>query len=74
MFLCRTPFIFLSGFCDFSDPERKRKKDLLKKNKWVLSRIAGFGVKANVVDDVTQAQFLKEAEKTEKANLESLRR
>ncbi|PAV87664.1 hypothetical protein WR25_15427 [Diploscapter pachys] len=56
------------------DPERKRKKDLLKKNKWVLSRIAGFGVKANVVDDVTQAQLLKEAEKTEKANLESLRR
>lgn len=39
-----------------------------------MARLAGNMVEANTVDDKTQAEMLKEAVKTEKMNIESLKK
>ncbi|RCN32263.1 hypothetical protein ANCCAN_21936 [Ancylostoma caninum] len=59
----------------YKEPKRGTRAELLAKNKaWAVARMAGKVVAANSVDAKTQAARLKEAEKTEKANLESLRK
>uniref|UniRef100_A0A8R1DKB7 Vacuolar protein sorting-associated protein 72 homolog n=1 Tax=Caenorhabditis japonica TaxID=281687 RepID=A0A8R1DKB7_CAEJA len=75
----------VSGEDDEGKPRRKRKKfnepkrgitadDILAKNKkWAMARLAGNIVAPNTVDEKTQTQMLKEAEKTEKLNIESLK-
>ncbi|ETN70795.1 YL1 nuclear protein, partial [Necator americanus] len=58
----------------YKEPKRGSRAELLAKNKaWAVARMAGKVVAANSVDAKTQAARLKEAEKTEKMNLESLR-
>uniref|UniRef100_A0A1I7U4X2 Ribosomal RNA-processing protein 15 n=1 Tax=Caenorhabditis tropicalis TaxID=1561998 RepID=A0A1I7U4X2_9PELO len=76
----------VSGGEDDGKPRRKKRKfnepkrgltadDILAKNKkWAMARLAGNHVAANTVDDKTQAAMLKEAEKTEKMNIESLKK
>ncbi|KAF1768704.1 hypothetical protein GCK72_000517 [Caenorhabditis remanei] len=76
----------VSGGEDDGKPRRKKKKfneprrgmtadDILAKNKkWAMARLAGNMVAANTVDDKTQMAMLKEAEKTEKMNIESLKK
>ncbi|CAJ0593986.1 unnamed protein product [Cylicocyclus nassatus] len=58
----------------YKEPQRGRAELLAKNKAWAVARMAGKVVAANTVDAKTQAARLKEAEKTEKANLESLRR
>ncbi|UMM11975.1 hypothetical protein L5515_000987 [Caenorhabditis briggsae] len=76
----------VSGGEEDGQPRRKKRKfnepkrgmtadDILSKNKkWAMSRLAGNMVPANTVDDRTQAAMLKEAESTEKMNVESLKK
>ncbi|CAP24586.2 Protein CBG03742 [Caenorhabditis briggsae] len=76
----------VSGEEEDGQPRRKKRKfnepkrgmtadDILSKNKkWAMSRLAGNMVPANTVDDRTQAAMLKEAESTEKMNVESLKK
>uniref|UniRef100_A0A0K0DKI1 YL1 domain-containing protein n=1 Tax=Angiostrongylus cantonensis TaxID=6313 RepID=A0A0K0DKI1_ANGCA len=59
----------------YKEPPRGSRSELLAKNKtWVMARMAGKTVAANSVDAKTQAARLKEAEHTEKVNVESLRK
>lgn len=60
----------------FNEPKRGMTADdiLAKNKKWAMARLAGNIVAANSVDDKTQAAMLKEAEKTEKMNIESLKK
>lgn len=59
----------------YKEPPRGSRPELLAKNKaWAIARIAGKTVAANCVDAKTQAARLKEAEETEKVNVESLRK
>ncbi|EGT54144.1 hypothetical protein CAEBREN_02126 [Caenorhabditis brenneri] len=76
----------VSGGEDDGKPRKKRRKfnepkrgmtadDILAKNKkWAMARLAGNIVAPNTVDDKTQEAMLKEAEKTEKMNVESLKK
>ncbi|VDL65620.1 unnamed protein product [Nippostrongylus brasiliensis] len=59
----------------YKEPSRGLRPETATKNKaWAMTRMAGKVVAANSVDAKTQAARLKEAEQTEKANIESLRK
>ncbi|CAD6184585.1 unnamed protein product [Caenorhabditis auriculariae] len=60
----------------FKEPKRGLTADdvLAKNKKWAMARLAGNMVAPNTVDEKTQEKMLKEAEQTEKINVESLRR
>ncbi|PIO58797.1 hypothetical protein TELCIR_19758, partial [Teladorsagia circumcincta] len=61
------------GIKGYKDPSRGSRADSSKNKAWALAKMAGKVVAANSVDAKTQAARLKEAEQTEKANIESLR-
>uniref|UniRef100_A0A1I7YRN7 Vacuolar protein sorting-associated protein 72 homolog n=1 Tax=Steinernema glaseri TaxID=37863 RepID=A0A1I7YRN7_9BILA len=55
--------------------KRKAYEDARNKSKkWVMARMGGATVPANVVTEKQQQQLMKEAEKTEKENVESLKK
>ncbi|XGW20461.1 hypothetical protein V3C99_003898 [Haemonchus contortus] len=58
----------------YKEPSRGTRSDSSKNKAWAMARMAGKVVAANSVDAKTQAARLKEAEQTEKANIESLRK
>ncbi|KAJ1347348.1 hypothetical protein KIN20_002384 [Parelaphostrongylus tenuis] len=59
----------------YKEPTRGSRSELLAKTKsWAMARMGGKTVAANSVDAKTQATRLKEAEQTEKMNVESLRK
>ncbi|VDL74586.1 unnamed protein product [Nippostrongylus brasiliensis] len=59
----------------YKEPSRGLRSETATKSKaWAMTRMAGKVVAANSVDAKTQAARLKEAEQTEKANIESLRK
>ncbi|CAB3410543.1 unnamed protein product [Caenorhabditis bovis] len=59
----------------FKEPRRGLSADEIAKNKkWAMARLAGNSVAANTVDEKTQAKMLKEAEETERINVESLKK
>ncbi|CAI4223134.1 unnamed protein product [Auanema sp. JU1783] len=58
----------------FKEPKRIDNELLEKNKKWVIARMGGPTVPANTVDPKTQQERLKEAQETEKANVESLKK
>ncbi|KAK5968207.1 hypothetical protein GCK32_012236, partial [Trichostrongylus colubriformis] len=62
------------GVKGYKEPSRGSRAETSRNKAWAMARMAGKVVAANSVDAKTQAARLKEAEQTEKANIESLRK